>query len=56
MRPPVRRVAQIVLAAWLLRWFALELAAYAGRHWLPPQPPGLREGPAPGYMPGPFDR
>jgi hypothetical protein len=51
----VKRLVVLVATAWVVRWAAMELAAYAGRHW-------QRRGPAPkdsprqpGRMPGPFD-
>ena len=51
----VKRLVVAAAAVWVARWAAMELAAYAGRHW-------QRRGPAPkdsprqpGRMPGPFD-
>jgi hypothetical protein len=32
-------LVKLVVAAWLLRWAARELAAYSGRHWQRPGPP-----------------
>jgi hypothetical protein len=48
----------VLLAAatvWVGRWALLELASYAG-HRLLPRRPFDPHGPAPGWMPGPFDR
>jgi hypothetical protein len=40
---------------WIVRWVAIQVAGYAGRHWLPVGP-SPRESPRqPGRMPGPFD-
>jgi hypothetical protein len=51
----VKRLLVVAALVWVARWAAMELAAYAGRHW-------QRRGPAPkdsprqpGRMPGPFD-
>jgi len=50
-----RRVARLILVAWIGRWAALELAAYLGRRR--PRGPAPKDSPrAPGHMPGPFDR
>jgi hypothetical protein len=46
----LRRVLRLALMVWLLRWAAGELAAYAGRHWLPPQKTPKNTGPRPGWM------
>jgi hypothetical protein len=52
----LRRLVWAAAAAWILRWAALETAAYAGRK-LSPYGVAPRESPrAPGWMPGPFDR
>ncbi len=45
----MKRLLRLAVAAWLLRWAAGELAAYAGRHW-------RRPGPAPIDAPPPFRR
>jgi hypothetical protein len=52
----VRRLLLAAAALWLLRWAAMQLAAYAGRYWLPVGPPPIRSARPPGWMPGPFDR
>ena len=51
----VRRLLLFAAAVWLLRWAAMEVASYAGRHWLPPGPPAKDSLRRPGWMPGPFD-
>ncbi len=35
------RLLKLALLAWLARWAAVELAAYAGRHWRRPGPSPL---------------
>jgi hypothetical protein len=52
----VRRVLALAAVAWVGRWALLELASYAGRHWLPPGRPANESWRQPGRMPGPFDR
>jgi hypothetical protein len=52
----VRRVLALAAAAWVARWLALELAAFAGHKLLPPGPPPRQSPRPPGWMPGPFDR
>jgi hypothetical protein len=52
----VRRLVKLALAAWLVRWAAIELASYAGRHWRKPGRPPLESPRAPGRMPEPFER
>jgi hypothetical protein len=52
----VRRLLGLAALAWVGRWAALELAAYAGRHWLPRGRPSKESPRQPGRMPGPFDR
>jgi hypothetical protein len=52
----VKRSVRIAAVAWVVRWALCELAAYAGRHWLPPGPPAKDSPRQPGRMPGPFDR
>jgi hypothetical protein len=49
----VRRLLLVTLAAWILRWAVLEVAAYASRHWVRQRPPTSSR--APGRMPGPLD-
>jgi hypothetical protein len=51
----VRRLLRLAVALWLLRWAAMELAAYAGRNWRRPGPAPKDSPRAPGHMPGPFD-
>jgi hypothetical protein len=51
----VRRVLVAAGLVWLGRWAAIQLAAYAGRHWLPVGPPPKDSPRQPGRMPGPFD-
>ena len=48
-----RRLAYALVAVWLLRWAAGELAAYAGRHWRAHGPPPIESERAPGWMPPP---
>ena len=49
-----RRLLGLTAALWVARWAAMELAAYAGRHWRKPGP--FRHADRqPGRMPGPFD-
>ena len=52
----MKRLLVVAALAWLVRWAAIQLAAYAGRHWLPPSPPPKDSPRQPGRMPGPFDR
>ena len=43
------RLLKIALALWVLRWAAMEVAAYAARHWVPPRrDPGSGKPRAPG--------
>jgi hypothetical protein len=49
----LRWLFRIAVAGWLGRWLAYELAAHAGRRWLPPGPPPVESARAPGWMPGP---
>ena len=51
----MRRLLLAGLAVWILRWAAIQVAAYAGRHWLPPSPPPKDSPRQPGRIPGPFD-
>jgi hypothetical protein len=51
----VRRLAALAVAYWLVRWAALELAAYAGRHWQARGPAPKDSPRQPGRMPGPLD-
>ena len=51
----VRRLLLALAAGWILRWTAMEVASYAGRHWLPRGRPAKDSLRAPGHMPGPFD-
>jgi hypothetical protein len=44
----------VLVAAWIARWLAMELAASAG-HLLPKGPPPKDAPRPPGWMPGPFD-
>ena len=46
-------VVKLVVAAWLVRWAAQELAAYAGRHWQGPGLPPRESARRPGWLPGP---
>ena len=50
----MRRLLVAVVGVWLTRWAALEIAAYAGRHWLRERVPRGDDRP-PGQMPGPYD-
>jgi hypothetical protein len=52
----IRRLLLLAAAAWIVRWAARELAAYAGRHWQARGPAPKDSARAPGRMPGPFDR
>ena len=49
----MKRVLAFLLGAWLLRWAAGEVAAYAGRHWRKHGPPPLESERPPGWMPRP---
>ena len=51
----VKRLVLAAAALLVVRWAAMELAAYAGRHWLPVGPPPIESRRRPGWMPGPFD-
>jgi hypothetical protein len=51
----VKRLVAIAAAFWLVRWAAMELAAYAGRHWQARGPAPKDSPRQPGRMPGPFD-
>ena len=46
---------KLAVALWVLRWAAGEVAAYAGRRWLPQGPPPRDSPRKPGWMPGPSD-
>jgi hypothetical protein len=48
----VRRLVRAAVAVWLLRWAAIELASYAGRHWRAPGPAPIDSPRAPGHTPG----
>ncbi len=50
------RLVALVVGFWVARWALLELAAYAGRHWLPAGRPSNESRRQPGRMPGPFER
>ncbi|MGH3103381.1 MAG: hypothetical protein ACRDN6_04715 [Gaiellaceae bacterium] len=52
----MKRLLALGAVLWLGRWLLLELASYAGRHWLPPGPPARDSPRQPGRLPGPFDR
>jgi hypothetical protein len=52
----VKRLVRLALVLWVVRWVAMELAAYAGRHWRRPGPAPNDSTRQPGRMPGPFDR
>jgi len=41
----VKRILLVAVAAWIARWAAGELAAYAGRHWRRPGPSPLEWAP-----------
>ena len=49
----MRRLLAVAAAVWVGRWAVLELASYAGSHWLRPGPPPNRSARPPGVMPGP---
>jgi hypothetical protein len=51
----VKRLVAVAAAAWIVRWAAMELAAYAGRHWQARGPAPKDSPRQPGRMPGPFD-
>ena len=51
----IRRLAVAAAGIWVVRWAAMELAAYAGRHWQPRGPAPKDSPRQPGRMPGPFD-
>jgi hypothetical protein len=51
----MRRLAVAAIGVWVARWALLELASYAGRHWLPRGRPPNESPRQPGRMPGPFD-
>jgi hypothetical protein len=51
----VKRLALLALAAWVVRWAVLEVAAYGARHWWHGTPPPLDPDRPPGHMPGPLD-
>jgi hypothetical protein len=51
----VKRLLLITAALGLARWIAMEVAAYAGRHWQPRGPAPKDSPRQPGRMPGPFD-
>ena len=49
----MRRLLRLAALAWLARWVAGEIAAYAGRHPPAPGPSPLDSQHPPGWMPGP---
>jgi hypothetical protein len=49
----VSRLLKLALLAWVGRWAAQELAAYAGRHWQRPGPAPKDFPRPPGWMPYP---
>jgi hypothetical protein len=51
----MKRLFLVGAALWVGRWAAIQLAAYAGRHWLPVAPPPRLSTRQPGRLPGPFD-
>ena len=51
----MRRLLVAAAVLWIVRWAAMELAAYAGRHWQPRGPAPKDSARQPGRMPGPFD-
>lgn len=51
----VKRLVLSTVALWLGRWAAMEVAAFAGRHWRRPGPPAKDSPRPPGWMPGPFE-
>lgn len=51
----VRRIVLAAFGVLVLRWAALEVAAYAARHWLRHGPPAKDSPRPPGHMPGPLD-
>jgi len=51
----VKRLVIVGALVWLVRWAAMELAAYSGRHWQPRGPAPKDSPRQPGRMPGPFD-
>ena len=51
----MKRLLLVAGAFWLVRWAAMELAAYAGRHWQAQGPAPKDSARQPGRMPGPFD-
>ena len=51
----VKRLLLIAAALWVARWIAMEVAAYAGRHWQQRGPAPNDSPRRPGRMPGPFD-
>ena len=52
----IRTLFKLAAAVWVLRWAAMELAAYAGRRRDQQATPPLDHLRKPGHMPGPFDR
>jgi hypothetical protein len=54
-KPRLRLILAAALAAWVGRWALHELAAYAGRRWLPRGPAPKDSPRQPGRLPGPFD-
>jgi hypothetical protein len=52
----IRTLVKLAAALWVLRWLAMELAAYAGRRRDAQAPPALDPARKPGHMPGPFDQ
>jgi hypothetical protein len=50
----VSRLLKLGVAIWLLRWAAIELASYAGRHWRSPGLAPIDSPRVPGAGPRPF--
>ena len=51
----MKRLLVLGAVVWVARSAVMELASYAGRHWLPAGPPARDSPRQPGRMPGPFD-
>ena len=47
----LRQLVYLVLAGWVGRWLAMELASYVGHRILPPGPPPKDSERRPGWMP-----